>query len=401
MNEHLKHLQDVFCILKKNNISINFKKAFFDYSFVTLFDQHVTFFDLFTDESKLQTISNLKFSSILSQLETYLELTEWFRQYIEKFAAISKSLQLRKTQLLQHASKLRNVRKSYFFRTRFVEFALEIEAFKLIQKALSISIYLIHFDNKRRLYVNLNSNKEMSIDDVIYYVTDNENSLTYFFKKSIQSIMFLNRFLSSVEIRYWSTKLKLADLVWVFKKIRHLTDFAVKSTIIYTDHETFFAIVKQTFLSTSSTDKLNFRLVRASNYIQRFDLIIKHKSDKLHLMSDALFKLSVISAKTQSKNEEFDLFFTASLMKMISKFRKRLIEEYIKNFNWRKINKLIKISNKNETILSFITKDQLIYRKDSHNMLFVSERLCISKSLIHNILQTTHESSHSKFNRIY
>ena len=241
----------------------------------------------------------------------------------------------------------------------------------------------------------------MSIDDVIYYVTDNENSLTYFFKKSIQSIMFLNRFLSSVEIRYWSTKLKLADLVWVFKKIRHLINFAVKFTIIYTDHEISFAIVKQTFLSTSSTDKLNFKLVRASNYIQRFDFIIKHKSDKFHLMSDALFKLSVISARTQSEDEKFDVFFTTNLMKMISEFRKKLIEEYIKNFNWRKINKLIEINNKNETILSFITKDQLIYRKNSHNMLFVSEWLCISKSLIQNILQTIHESSHSEFDRIY
>ena len=66
MNEHFEHLQNVFRILKKNNISINFNKAFFDYSSVTLLDQHVTFFDLFTDESKLQTILNLKFSSILS-----------------------------------------------------------------------------------------------------------------------------------------------------------------------------------------------------------------------------------------------------------------------------------------------------------------------------------------------
>ena len=402
MNEHFEHLQDVFRILKKNNISINSKKAFFDYSSMTLLDQHVTSFELFTDESKLQTISNLKFSSILSQLKTYLELTEWFRQYIEKYVAISKSLQLRKTQLLQHAFKSRNVRKSYSFRTKFVEFTFEIEAFKIIQKSLSISTYLIHFDNKRRLYVDLDFSKKMSIENVIYHVADNENSLTYSFRKSIQSVMFLNRFLSSVEIKYWSTKLKLADLVWILKKIRHLIDFAVKFTIIYTDHEISFAIVKQTFLSTSSTNKLNLRLVRASNYIQRFDFIIRHKSNKLHLMSDALFKLSVTSAiNTQSENEEFDVFFTANLIEMISEFRKKLIEEYIKNSNWRKISKLIATSNKNETILSFITKDQLIYRKNSHNMLFVSERLCISESLIQNILQTVHESSHSGFDKIY
>ena len=241
---------------------------------------------------------------------------------------------------------------------------------------------------------------------MIYHVADNEDSLTYSFKKLIQSIMFLSRLLSSVETRYWWTKLKLTDLVWIFKKIRHLIDFAIKSTIIYTDHEAFLAIVKQTSLLTSSTNKLNLRLVRASNYIQRFDLIIKHKSDKLHLMSDALSRLSVSSAaNTQSKHEKFDekfdLFFTACLMKMTSEFRKRLIDEYIKNSTWKKISKLNKTSEKNEIILSFIRKDQLIYRRDNHNMPFVSKRLCIPESLIQNILQTAHESSHSDFNRIY
>ena len=75
MNEHFEHLRVVFRILKNNNISINFKKAFFEYSSITLLDQYVTFFELFTDESKLQAISNLKFFSTLSQLKTYLELT--------------------------------------------------------------------------------------------------------------------------------------------------------------------------------------------------------------------------------------------------------------------------------------------------------------------------------------
>ena len=56
-------------------------------------------------------------------------------------------LQLRKTQLLQQAFKFENVRKFYSFKTKFIESASEIEAFKIIQKTLSILIYLIHFGN--------------------------------------------------------------------------------------------------------------------------------------------------------------------------------------------------------------------------------------------------------------
>ena len=109
---------------------------------------------------------------------------------------------MRKTQLLQETLKFENVRKSYSFKTKFIEFASKIETFKNIQKSLFTSTYLIHFDNKRQLYIDLDFNKEMNIDEIIYHVTDNENFLNYFFRKSIQSIMFLSRFLSSIEIKY-------------------------------------------------------------------------------------------------------------------------------------------------------------------------------------------------------
>ena len=39
------------------------------------------------------------------------------------------------------------------------------------------------------------------------------------------------------------------------------------TTIIYTDYGTNVGIVKQTFLTTASTDKLNLRLVRASEFL--------------------------------------------------------------------------------------------------------------------------------------
>ena len=335
LNDHVKHLQTIFQTFKANNISVNFKKTFLDYFSVTLFEQHVISLEFFIDEFKLRTIANFKFSSILNQLKTYLDLIEWFKQYIQKFAAIFKSLQDKKTELLRNAFKIENARKIYFSKIRFVESDKEIEAFDRIQESLSKSTYLIHFNCNRQLYVDLDSNKKMSIDDVIYHVMNDNlaNFLMYSIKKSIQSIMFFNRLLNSAEIKYWSTKLKLTELIWVLKKIRRLMNFANKSSIIYIDHEISFAIVKQISLFTSSTDKLNLKFVRTNDYIQRFDLIIKHKSDKLHFVSNALFRLFIIAAftKNHSLNEKFDVLFTIFLMKMISEFKKKLIKEYFMN----------------------------------------------------------------------
>lgn len=106
-----------------------------------------------------------------------------------------------------------------------------------------------------------------------------------------------------------------------------------KFSIINTNHETSFTIVKQTPLFTFLTDKLNFRFVQAFDYIQRFNLIIIHKSSKFHFVSNALFKLSinVTFLKKQFLNKGFDVLFTAFLMKMFSKFKEKLIKEYFMN----------------------------------------------------------------------
>ena len=245
---------------------------------------------------------------------------------------------------------------------------------------------------------------ELGFFDHYHVMNDNlANSLMYSARKSIQSIMFLSRLLNSAETRYWSTELKLTGLIWILRKIRHLMNFANKSSIIYIDHEISLAIVKQISLFTSSTDKLNLRLVRASDYIQRFDLIIRHKSDKLHLVSDALSRLSIIAAftKDHSLNEKFDVLFTVSLMKMISEFKKKLIKEYFMNSIWIKIDKLITTFNRDDTNLFFVKINELIYRKNSHNMFFISQRLCISKSFVKNILHIAHDVNHTDFDRTY
>ena len=405
LNDHVKHLQAIFQTFRANNISVNFKKTFLDYLSVTLLEQHVIFLKLFIDEFKLRAIANLKFFSILDQLKTYFDLIEWFRQYIQKFAAVFKSLQDKKPELLRNAFKIENARKTYFSKVRFVESDKKIEAFDRIQESLSKSTYLIHFNCNRQFYVDLDSSKKMNIDDVVYhFMNDNlANFLMYSIKKSIQSIMFFSRLLNSAEIRYWSTELKLTELIWVLRKIRHLMNFANKSSIIYIDHEIFFAIVKQISLFTSSTDKLNFKFVRTSNYIQRFDFIIKHKSDKFHFVSDALSRLSIISAftKDHSLNEELDVLFTVFLMKMTSEFKEKLIKEYFMNSIWIKIDKLITTFNQNDTNLFFVKIDELIYRKNSHNMFFISQRLCISKSLVKDILHIAHDVNHIDFDRTY
>ena len=151
--------------------------------------------------------------------------------------------------------------------------------------------------------------------------------------------MFFSRLFISIETRYWSIELKLIDIVWVLKKIKHFIDSFVLSIVIYTNHDSTLKIVKQIFFIISSIEKFNFRFVRASNYIQRFNFDIRHKFDKQHIMSNALSRLINLNENIKKFFDENELnaLFIITLIEMKKIFRNRLLKDYIKNSVWKKI----------------------------------------------------------------
>ena len=122
LKKHEQYFRQVFIILQINNISIKFEKVFLNYSSVQFLNQKVNFFDFATTKDKLKTISKLQFSRTFRQLEIYLNLTNWLREYISHYVEIVKSLQNRKTKLFRSNSIEKNARKTYSTRTRMLHF---------------------------------------------------------------------------------------------------------------------------------------------------------------------------------------------------------------------------------------------------------------------------------------
>ena len=176
--------------------------------------------------------------------------------------------------------------------------------------------------------------------------------------------------------------MKIVCLVWIVRKTRHLIEVFKWSTIVYIDHSTTIDIVKHITLSSSTINKLNLRLVRASQYFSQFSLDIRHRVDKLNIVSDALSRFAI----TVEQNDDFDedtlneidiyvddsntlivirlvkhvarerdnvvainivddvVFFHACLIQMSDEFKKRLIDVYVKSFKWTKIMNTIQKS---------------------------------------------------------
>ena len=290
--DHLHHLEEIFKLLQDRRITLSPKKSFLGYPSVTLLGQRVDSLGLSTTEEKLAALANLEFPNTLRELETYLGMSGWLRNYVPYYAQLAEPLQKRKTMLLQQGPKKGGARKA-FTNGRSIEAPTraELESFKALQDHFKTPSYLTHQDPSRRLYVDVDASKELGFGAMIYHTKGDPPTKEGIKRQNIQPILFLSKASTTAERNYWPTELEVAGLVWVVKKTRHLIEVAEEPTIVLTDHSCTVSIAKQNTLSSSSTDKLNLRLIRASQYLSQFRLDIQHKPGKEHVVPDALSRL--------------------------------------------------------------------------------------------------------------
>ena len=105
------------------------------------------------------------------------------------------------------------------------------------------------------------------------------------------------------------------------------------STIIFIDHETVLKIIKQISMIIVFIDKLNLRFVKTFDYIQRFDVELRHKSNKQHIVFDALSRFVNFNIDIASSKKKLNVFFIIVLMKIEEIFRRKFVANYIIDLN--------------------------------------------------------------------
>ncbi|KAJ5737778.1 uncharacterized protein N7483_002903 [Penicillium malachiteum] len=121
----------------------------------------------------------------------------------------------------------------------------------------------------------------------------------------IQPIAFFSRVLNKAERNYWPTELEVSCLVWVLRKARHMIEAAESlPAIVYTDHSSTVNIATSSNLRSASSENLNLRLIRASQYIQQFNLKVFHRPGKSNKIADALSRLP--SANSPHEDDNLD-----------------------------------------------------------------------------------------------
>ena len=173
--KHLNHLRQIFDLFRSKRVSLFLNKFYLKYSSIILLDQRVDSLEMFTVEEKIAAIIALKFLVSLKDLEIFLDLTDWLRSFILRYAQRVFSLQSRKTAMTRTLVISESVKDStrkhdavrLIMNTSIDE---EIEIFQNLQKTFESFIFLMHFDKTRRLFVDLDSSKIWDFVVMIYHV---------------------------------------------------------------------------------------------------------------------------------------------------------------------------------------------------------------------------------------
>ena len=258
----------------------------------------------------------------------------------------------------------KNVKSSKFFYTNL--FTKKKIVFRNLQTIFVFFIFLIHFDKKRRLYIDLNAFKQWKFAIIVYHVLDDSFDDDFYSRTFIQFIMFLNRFLKKTKKNYWSTKLKVVDIVWIMRKIRHMIESTkIFFVIMYIDHFATVFIFRQITLITFNSNKLNLRLIKTSKYLFNLNLFIRHKIDKTNVMFDVFFRFQVDASiiekidvlksfydhflKSMQRNlisKTLLLYHHVTLIEMSNDFKRRFKQIYQNDKHWIKIFEMIQFKKR-------------------------------------------------------
>ena len=93
LQDHLQQLHAIFALFQRLRIHLKPTKTYLGYLNIQLLGQYVDGLGLTTTQDKIEAITKLEFPKTLQELEAYLGLTGWLRNYIEKYAQKAARLQ--------------------------------------------------------------------------------------------------------------------------------------------------------------------------------------------------------------------------------------------------------------------------------------------------------------------
>lgn len=255
-DSHVELLDRVFERLKMANLTVNLSKCEFCKSELKYLGYIVSEKGLTTDPSKIVAINNFPTPKNVKEVRSFLGLASYYRRFIEKFSALARPL----SQLTSSKVKF--------------TWSNEAEAaFQSLKKALTSSPVLMVPDYKKPFFLHCDASG-FGLGSAIVQKDDEGHE---------HPIAYYSRTLNKAESAYSTTE---RELLCVVESVMHFRHYIEGSHFtVVTDHESLKWL--------RDIENPTGRLARWATRLSQFDFDVVHKKGKLHVIPDALSRISV------------------------------------------------------------------------------------------------------------
>jgi hypothetical protein len=313
--QHIIHLRRVLNCLSAAGMTLSPDKCYVGFHSVQLLGRMVDRYGLSTVQEKTAAIAQIPFPNTLRDLEQFLGIANYYRDFIARFSAIVDALQSLKTRLLRGCPRQGKLRDAYTRSKRIINPSdIERASFQAAKDILCSDRVLYHLDPDLPLLYYVDSSHEWGFAIAVHQVPRDvmrEYGLALedivngnYDRKLERPIMYLSRKLNRYEMNYWSTELEIAGIVWAVQKTRHFIE-GNKHIKFYTDHKPAEDVFVSTQLRTTASARQNLRLTRASQFLSQYPNVkIIYRPGKDHVNADVLSRLSRLRSDAEIHEEE-------------------------------------------------------------------------------------------------
>ena len=249
--EHVRHLRQVLECLREAGLTTSIEKSRFFLTEADYLGHGVSENGIFTDGAKVEAIRNYPSPRDRRELGRFLGMVGWFSKFIPNCATISEPL--------------------YSLRRKSVRFTWSDEcenAFLELKDKLSSAPCLAHPDPTGDYELHTDASG-VGLGACLNQVQGG----------ILRPIGYSSRTLNSAERNYSATEREILAVVWALEKWRPYIEG--KHVVVVTDH------MALTWIFTTKTN-LSPRLYRWVLRVQEFDIEIKYRKGRLHVVPDAL-----------------------------------------------------------------------------------------------------------------
>jgi hypothetical protein len=411
--DHLAHLSALFTKMEDANLALNPRKCSIGFKKIQLLGHIVDQFGIYTVEAKTAAIRNMAFPFTLAELEYFLGLTGYYRQFVPFYALRAAPLRKLATELTKGIKKANQKRAVKAVTVKVPPpTKKQLESFNQLKEALSAEQFLIHDDSHVPLMMAIDASYEFGYGVTVYQVpavTMEEHNISVsqiqqgsYDRRMDRVVMFLSKELTMAETVHWPTELETAALVFAVKKTRHLVEANDFPTIIHTDHVAVKHVAHATSLKTTSPERANMRLIRASQYLSQFRLDVRYKPGKENVAADALSRLKQHPTKVDIFTAMSDIIpdqerpeGTLSFIQMSSDFIQKWSTALQNDKHYRSI--FTELQEKIEDADEAESYGWVLKKVEGHLLLFVYKgdheglRICVPATIVQTVLQAAHD----------